>query len=57
MTDEQIAIGVNAAKVMHLQGYGPEPGCYTSFVLLQARDAVEGMEEGNAVGGDGRGGG
>ena len=26
---------------MHLDGYGIEPGCDASFVLLQARDAVE----------------
>jgi cytosine deaminase len=26
---------------MHLQGYGLEPGCDASFVLLQARDPVE----------------
>ena len=30
------AVTVNAAKVMHLQGYGLEPGCDASFVLLQA---------------------
>ena len=35
------AVTVNAAKVMHLQGYGLAPGCDASFVLLQARDAVE----------------
>jgi cytosine deaminase len=35
------AVTGNAAKVMHLQGYGIEPGCDASFVLLQARDAVE----------------
>jgi cytosine/creatinine deaminase len=35
------AVTVNAAKVMHLQGYGIAPGCDASFVLLQARDAVE----------------
>jgi cytosine deaminase len=35
------AVTVNAAKVMHLHGYGLEPGCDASFVLLQARDAVE----------------
>ena len=35
------AVTVNAAKVMHLPGYGLEVGCYASFVLLQARDAVE----------------
>jgi cytosine/creatinine deaminase len=35
------AVTVNAAKVMHLEGYGIAPGCNASFVLLQARDAVE----------------
>jgi cytosine deaminase len=35
------AVTVNAAKVMHLQGYGLAAGCDASFVLLQARDAVE----------------
>jgi len=35
------AVTTNAAKVMHLQGYGLEPGCDASFVLLQARDAIE----------------
>lgn len=35
------AVTVNAAKVMHLQGYGLEAGCDASFVLLQARDTVE----------------
>ena len=35
------AVTINAAKVMHLQGYGLEAGCDASFVLLQARDAVE----------------
>ncbi|MES1978345.1 MAG: amidohydrolase family protein [Pseudomonadota bacterium] len=35
------AVTVNAAKVMCLTGYGLEPGCDASFVLLQARDAVE----------------
>jgi cytosine deaminase len=35
------AVTVNAAKVMHLQGYGLEPGCDASFVLLQAGDKVE----------------
>ncbi|MDO8774053.1 MAG: amidohydrolase family protein [Burkholderiaceae bacterium] len=35
------AVTVNAAKVMHLEGYGIVPGCDASFVLLQARDAVE----------------
>jgi cytosine deaminase len=35
------AVTVNAAKVMHLPGYGLAPGCDASFVLLQARDVVE----------------
>jgi len=35
------AVTSNAAKVMHLQGYGLEVGCDASFVLLQARDVVE----------------
>jgi len=35
------AVTTNAAKVMQLQGYGLEPGCDASFVLLQARDPVE----------------
>lgn len=35
------AVTVNAAKVMHLENYGIAPGCDASFVLLQARDAVE----------------
>ena len=35
------AVTTNAAKVMHLEGYGLEPGCDASFVLLQARDAME----------------
>jgi cytosine/creatinine deaminase len=35
------AVTTNAAKVMHLQGYGLEPGCDASFVLLQARDTTE----------------
>jgi cytosine deaminase len=35
------AVTVNAAKVMHLQGYGLAAGCNASFVLLQACDAAE----------------
>jgi cytosine deaminase len=34
------AVTTNAAKMMHLEGCGLEPGCDASFVL-QARDAVE----------------
>jgi cytosine deaminase len=35
------AVTTNAAKVMHLQGYGIEKGCEASFVLLQAGDVAE----------------
>ncbi|AMO25142.1 amidohydrolase family protein [Ramlibacter solisilvae] len=35
------AVTGNAAKIMQLPGYGLAPGCDASFVLLQARDAVE----------------
>ena len=35
------AVTVNAARVMHLPDYGLAAGCDASFVLLQARDAVE----------------
>jgi cytosine/adenosine deaminase-related metal-dependent hydrolase len=34
-------VTTNAAKVMHLEGYGLAAGCDASFVLLQARDPVE----------------
>lgn len=37
------AVTVNAAKVMHLPGYGIEPGCDASFVLLQARDKIDAL--------------
>ena len=35
------AVTVNAAHILHLDGYGLEAGCHADFVLLQARDAVE----------------
>jgi cytosine deaminase len=35
------AVTTRAARVMHLGGYGIEPGCDASFVLLQARDPAE----------------
>lgn len=35
------AVTTNAARIMHLEGYGLEPGCDASFVLLQAREVVE----------------
>jgi cytosine deaminase len=35
------AVTTTAAKVMHLEGYGIEPGCDASLVLLQARDVMD----------------
>ncbi|MDP2065634.1 MAG: amidohydrolase family protein [Burkholderiaceae bacterium] len=35
------AVTTQAAKVMHLHGYGLAPGCDASFVLLQARDTID----------------
>ena len=35
------AVTTNAAKVMHLEGYGLDVGCDASFALLQARDPIE----------------
>ena len=35
------AVTSNAARVMHLEGYGLEAGSDASFVLLQAKDVVE----------------
>jgi cytosine/creatinine deaminase len=35
------AVTTNAAKVMHLEGYGLDAGYDASFVLLQARDPIE----------------
>ena len=56
------AVTTNAAKVMHLEGYGLAPGCDASFVLLQARrcdrgdpaagEPPEGVAQGAAAGGD-----
>ena len=30
-----------AAEILHLEGYGLEPGCHADLVVLQARDPVE----------------
>ncbi|MEM7173370.1 MAG: amidohydrolase family protein [Pseudomonadota bacterium] len=30
-----------SAQIMHLDGYGLEPGCHADFVVLQARDTIE----------------
>ncbi len=35
------AVTINAAKILHLDGYGIAPGNRADFVLLQARDPVE----------------
>jgi cytosine deaminase len=35
------AVTGNAAKVMHLEGYGIEAGCDASFVLLQAKSPMD----------------
>jgi cytosine deaminase len=35
------AVTTNAAKILHLDGYGIAPGKRADFVLLQARDPVE----------------
>ena len=40
------AVTTNAAKVMHLKGYGLEVGCDASFVLLQAKDTIEAIRLG-----------
>ena len=37
------AITTNPARILQLQGYGIEKGCYADFVLLQARDPVEAL--------------
>ena len=34
-------ITTNAAKILHLDGYGIEPGCRADFVVLQAADPFE----------------
>ncbi len=35
------AVTGNAAKLLHLDGYGLEPGCHADLVVLQAGDPVE----------------
>ena len=37
------AVTVNPARILGLQGYGLEAGCFADFVLLQARDPVEAL--------------
>ncbi|MBK9135316.1 MAG: amidohydrolase family protein [Betaproteobacteria bacterium] len=35
------AVTVAPARLLHLEGYGLEPGCHADFVWLQARDPIE----------------
>ena len=35
------AVTVNPARILHLEGYGLEPGCNADFILMQARDPIE----------------
>jgi len=35
------AVTTNAARALHLEGYGLEPGCHADMVILQACDAIE----------------
>jgi len=37
------AVTVNPARVLGLQGYGLEAGCFADLVLLQARDPIEAL--------------
>lgn len=37
------AVTTNPARILHLEGYGLEPGCRADFVLLQAADPVEAL--------------
>ena len=35
------SVTTNAAKILHLDGYGLEPGCRADLVMLQAADPFE----------------
>jgi cytosine deaminase len=35
------AVTVNPARILKLEGYGLEAGCFADFMLLQARDPIE----------------
>jgi cytosine deaminase len=37
------AVTTSPARILHLEGYGLEPGCHADFVLLQAHDPVEAL--------------
>ena len=45
-SDDQVrtcfdAVTVNPARILHLEGYGLEPGCHADMVVLQAADPLE----------------
>jgi cytosine deaminase len=37
------AVTINAARILHLDGYGLEVGCHADMVLLQAGDPIEAL--------------
>jgi len=37
------AVTRNAARILNLEGYGLEPGCYADMVVLQAPDPIEAL--------------
>nr|WP_320049108.1 amidohydrolase family protein [uncultured Desulfuromonas sp.] len=37
------AVTTNAARILNLEGYGLEPGCYADMVILQAPDPIEAL--------------
>ena len=37
------AVTTNAARILNLDGYGLEPGCYADMVILQASDPIEAL--------------
>ncbi|WP_321530118.1 amidohydrolase family protein [uncultured Desulfuromonas sp.] len=37
------AVTTNAARILNLDGYGLEPGCYADMVILQAPDPIEAL--------------
>ena len=45
-SDDQVracfdAVTVNPARILHLEGYGLEPGCHADMIVLQAADPLE----------------
>jgi cytosine deaminase len=41
IADAYAGVTTNAAKILHLDGYGLEPGCRADLVVLQAADPFE----------------